>query len=791
MNKINKRNFHKLSVWTVAAVLFMSACSNGDDINSLINREDSLETVLKDLQQAFDNSKIISSVSPFEQDYKGYLIAFSDGSAIKVKDGEADPDDQYRVTPFIKIDMEGYWIVSYDDCLSYTRLTDNNGAVVSAHDYNVKVGLIDDKYVINLYNPADPDNIVESIKTTYLPDFGDIVQSVVENQQDRVMVITMADGSVFPFSLDIQYPTGIVLLTDNVVISPEDKQTSFEFRLNPSNAYMNFAYAGDNANLQLDMISTTRSETAESFVTIPENYRIVDVVPSVNEDGKILVGQYTVTIEAYDTYTKGRDKVSLVLTTKDGKGNQVKLSSSLMTIEYGHIPYIGGINVADIDATRYDASTYYVKLPYDINASSLPVKFETKSNIIVGGQENPTTVDLSNPVTITAYLEDKSCEYSLIACYSELPVVYVNTPAPVTSKENWVKKSTIQIANAGEYNAIYEDAQLKGRGNTTWSYPKKPYAVKLDKKGDLLGMPKHKRWCLLANWLDRTNIRNEVAYEIGRRLPGLEWTPRGRFVDMVYNGKYVGNYYLCEQIKIDSNRVNIDELDEGDISGDNLTGGYLLELDSYFDEVNKFRSNLLNLPVNFKDPDEDILQPEQFAYMQNYFNNMESLLSTHHPFSEIEALLDVDSYIDWWLLHELTGSGEPNHPKSSYMYKKRKGKLYAGPVWDFDWGTYRDNGSSWKIKNAIWYQSLFKYSEFVEKVKERWELNKAKLATIPEYIDELAEKLWESVENDEKMWPITQVVNGDEELSFRESILRLKSNYINRYNWIDQNISKL
>ncbi len=184
---------------------------------------------------------------------------------------------------------------------------------------------------------------------------------------------------------------------------------------------------------------------------------------------------------------------------------------------------------------------------------------------------------------------------------------------PITSKDIWLEGTEIFITNAGEENTLFENAQIRGRGNSTWECPKKPYAIKLDKKAEVLGMPKHKRWVLLANYFDKSCLRNSIAFEIARRSSGLEWTPRGYHVDVVLNGVMLGNYYLCEQIKVDENRVNLNE-------------GYLLELDKHFDEVNKFYSPIRNKPFMIKEPDEDELTTEQFSYIQNYVSTIETAL---------------------------------------------------------------------------------------------------------------------------------------------------------------------
>ncbi len=450
---------------------------------------------------------------------------------------------------------------------------------------------------------------------------------------------------------------------------------------------------------------------------------------------------------------------------------------------------ISGITVDGISAAQVNDSTFYVRLPYGTDTRSLPVEIDAACAVSVGGISSPVSIDLSNPLTLTASVGEDSRTYSLVAVFSDLPVVYVNTSGPVLNKTDWVKKSTMQIVNAGDYDAVYTTS-IRGRGNSTWAYPKKPYAIKLDEKSSVLGMPKHKRWCLLANWMDRTNIRNDIAFKIGSVFSALEWTPQGRFVDLVYNGEMMGTYYLCEQIKVDKNRVNIDELKAGDVDESSVTGGYLLEFDEYFDEVYKFKTWKLSLPVNLKSPDEDV--PDvQFSYIQNYVNNVEQKLAAKAPYSEIESLIDIDSYADWWLAYELIACDEPNHPKSAYMYKKRGGKLYAGPLWDFDWGTFKAP-ARWLTKYSLWYRYLFTYKEFKSRLKERWAEHKAQLAEVTDYIDSVAQAIRESSVYDCSLWPLngSSDINGDESMSFDESVGLLKSNYVKRLYWIDENIEK-
>ena len=262
---------------------------------------------------------------------------------------------------------------------------------------------------------------------------------------------------------------------------------------------------------------------------------------------------------------------------------------------------------------------------------------------------------------------------------------------------DFVKDDVLTVYNANGTIDMTSTCGAKLRGNTSQEYPKKPFAIKLTGDNKILNMPAHKRWVLLANWMDRTLMRNDVAFEIARRT--MTWAPRGKFVELYLNGKHQGNYYLCEQIKVDENRVDV---------GDD---GYIFEFDTYgpSDEINYFYSPVKNYPVTIKEPDEDEITSwdhPRFLEAQDCIGNVEQLLesdkSKHARWTEITELIDVTSYIDWWIVHELTFNYEPNHPKSCYMHNKGNGKLCAGPVWDFDWGTFRKGVEYMIVNESLW-----------------------------------------------------------------------------------------
>lgn len=456
----------------------------------------------------------------------------------------------------------------------------------------------------------------------------------------------------------------------------------------------------------------------------------------------------------------------------------------------------------DIDLTCNNGR-FTVKSPL-ISKPNLILSFETNGDkVLIGETEQisgETANDFSEPVTYKVVSASGSTqEYVVDITYSGLPVMYIKTAnnADIPSKhEDWLEGTEIKLYNT-DWEVDYEGTNdnIRGRGNSTWNYAKKPYALKLDSKAKILGMPKHKRWVLLANWMDRTMMRNRIAFAVAMKTD-LAWTPHGEFVELFVNGVHKGNYYLCEHIKIDENRVNIDELDDT-----KTDSGYMMELDTYYDEVNKFRSQYYNLPYMFKDPDE--VNNTQFDFLQKYVNDMEASLKDNTKFAarEYTNYIDMDSFADWWLVHEITGNAEPRHPKSSYMHKDKGGKFHMGPVWDFDWETFKPNTSDKLILkdtySCLYYARLFQDSQFKAKVKEQWNKHEAGFRDIITFIESEGERLKGSDAMNHEMWPITLdspgcqgLVNGDEGMTFEEAVTRMKNAYSQKLEYMDQQISK-
>lgn len=510
-------------------------------------------------------------------------------------------------------------------------------------------------------------------------------------------------------------------------------------------------------------------------------------------------GKYRIGIRDLGKGEKYIDKVRFVLKTITDEGTK-KICSEEFTLEFS------GYSISSLAFLKKDNPTALITdfnlslnssqitltSPY-ITSPELALSFKTDAaKVLVGDVEQisgKTINDFSKPVTysfVSALGEVQ--KYTIQVKHSGLPVVVINTPggAEIPPKtEDWLADATLTIYNTDATIGYAGTTGIRGRGNSTWKYPKKPYALKLDSKAEILGMPKHKRWVLLANWLDRTLLRNHVSFRIAMQTD-LAWTPRGEFVEVVLNGRHIGNYYLCEHIKVDKNRVDIHELEETDVDG-----GFMMEIDTYYDEPFKFKSAKRQFPYMFKDPDE--VNDAQFAFMRDFIDNLEGALYDKSRFAarEYADYLDVDSFVDWWITYELTGNTETKHPKSTYVYKDKGGKLKAGPVWDFDWKTYRLNNEEWVTRTHLYYDVLFTDPVFVAAVKERWNLYEPKLRAIPEFIEAEAQRIRNSEEMNHQMWPVTQNTNEDINLSFSEAVARMKMSYEAKLEFMDKGIADL
>lgn len=412
-------------------------------------------------------------------------------------------------------------------------------------------------------------------------------------------------------------------------------------------------------------------------------------------------------------------------------------------------------------------------------------------------------------------LEDQKQQEDENARLQNIPVVRITTVggAGIYDKKNYVD-GTITITDPEKmYSGATEfkaDMGIRGRGNSTWGWPKKPWKVKLDEKASLLGMPADKEWALLANYSDRTLLRNIVAMKLSE-ICGFSWTPRMRSVEVYLNDAYQGVYNLCEHKKISKDRVNIDVVGEGDNEGEAVTGGYYLEMEENQDETTCWWTGM-GVPMMFSDPEEPT--SAQYEYMTGLIDDFEKALQSDSfadPSVGYAAYIDVDSFINYYIVQELTKNVDGNLRKSSFITKERGKKMEMYHLWDFDLtlgncgympGGVGNGPEGFWIKDYAsnstygggWFYRLFDDPAFVEAVQDRWNELLPEFENIPDFIDDQAFSLEPARKRNFVKWNIDQSVDWvmfPSLGSYEKEVQYLKDFYSQRLQWLTRELNKL
>ncbi|MBQ9851525.1 MAG: CotH kinase family protein [Ruminiclostridium sp.] len=398
--------------------------------------------------------------------------------------------------------------------------------------------------------------------------------------------------------------------------------------------------------------------------------------------------------------------------------------------------------------------TNYLFLPAFADLTALTLSFQGDA-VTVAGDAASAEVTSGQPFDLTALFAqvpadgrwtvtltqgEQSLELTVMQSAS-IGSVYLTSADPEKDRA-WVELDKDKNKAKGEILYLRADGstvyagelkQIKGRGNSTWAYPKKPYQIKLDEKFDLLeaGEASESTWILLANYCDPTLIHNTVTFDLAQKV-GLAYTPNSAPVDLYYDGEYRGSYLLCEKTEVGEGRVDIHDL-EGDIEDANpqvedlddcatargttaagkpcqyvtgltapkdISGGYLLEMDFQaraMEEKSWFATTAGCYLVS-KSP--EYLPQEAMAYISGLYQAFEDAVMNGgtHPVTgkDYTEYVDLDSLVKCFLMLELSQDGDA-FQSSTYFYKPAgEGKLYAGPLWDFDsaYGTYYLNYSA-------------------------------------------------------------------------------------------------
>lgn len=391
------------------------------------------------------------------------------------------------------------------------------------------------------------------------------------------------------------------------------------------------------------------------------------------------------------------------------------------------------------------------------------------------------------------------------------------------SSDNNMVLGNIEVFNNGEINKITDKPEMKSsvlvryRGNSSIYFSKKGYLLKLvDENGNdndekMLGMERDNEWVLHGPFLDKTLMRNYIAYNLAGKIMG--YAPNTRYCELYVNDKYQGLYLLCESISRSKSRVNINKYDSrlndfGYIVCVDDKEGDIKEI-STFSEYTHILENTTSLKIIY--PGRKIITDKVKEYIKSDFSKFERALYSYDfndPDKGYKKYIDVDSFVDYYIFQEFMEINDMGY-RSTYLYKEKGGKIVMGPVWDYNnalnnFFTEIDP-ERMQYTDRLWYSQLLKDKDFVDRVVKRYrELRKTTLNEdyLLNYIDSVREYLGPAIDRNFEVWGFSfdqSKLNLREKLyplsrnieSYDEAINQLKDEIIKRGRWLDDNIDTL
>ncbi len=439
-----------------------------------------------------------------------------------------------------------------------------------------------------------------------------------------------------------------------------------------------------------------------------------------------------------------------------------------------------------------------------------PSNGETTGSQTSGKQNIPAPEigTTTNQEYVTEPQKNTEPETQKVEYQYKIPAIYIDTEnkVPITSNSLTVEATlTLDGRNTGYVNMGANAIKIRGRGHSTWKLDKKPYQIKFEEKTSVMGMTEAKRYILLANYSDKSLLRNHTAFAMAKTLNNLPFVPHAEPVDVYLNGTYMGVYSICEKIEMKKGRV---EVEMGDETSANT--GYLLEVGGFDDEDDGYAFNTDCLKdVVVKTPEYELINAEQKKYIEQYVKDAEKAVK---KLSNYEEYIDIPSLIDWFILHELTYNLDSCFNKSCYMVKAANGKLQMGPPWGFDtafgnfiydnpnydgWASVGSSDGSSYIKET-WMNYLLSDSKFNTKLKQRWAEKKDTLVnTALAEIETTKNKIYKSQMDNFKLWDIWNMKIGNAsdaataQKTFDAQTEYLKNFIKNRKQWMDNAINNL
>lgn len=409
---------------------------------------------------------------------------------------------------------------------------------------------------------------------------------------------------------------------------------------------------------------------------------------------------------------------------------------------------------------------------------------------------------------------------------TELPVIRVHVPLPgITSKKIYTKtKFDIYRpgSDEGRWSAADAEIEIRGRGNSTWGLPKKPYRIKFPEKFSPIGLnhAKAKSWVLLAHDMDKSLLRNHIAFELSRILfnsaegyhdkAALMFTPCSQMVNVYSGDSYYGVYQMSDQMEVTKGRINLDKLVAADGSDPNkISGGHLIETNIHHDEGYpvSFTSSR-GIYMDHKYPKDDDMDISQYKYMEDFIRKAEAALYSSNftdPTVGWRKWFDEKALADYIIVKEF--AGDMDGYTSTYFYKRRGvDKIFFGPIWDLDKGWNNDkrtpHGNTLTqlmifggfymppYINPDWFHRFWQDAGFRKFVGARWAAKKDELkAKVLSELEQKPQQMRKAIEANFSVWPFYYQYSGEANMpakTYELEIERMKQLTEQRANLLDR-----
>ncbi|MBN2699383.1 MAG: CotH kinase family protein [Bacteroidales bacterium] len=523
--------------------------------------------------------------------------------------------------------------------------------------------------------------------------------------------------------------------------------------------------------------------------------------------------------------------------------NTAEIDSVILDIDYddAYVAYLNGQVIArsynietDYPAYNYTPTGWHEAVmftggqPERVGIPRSVIKEGDNTLAIQGINMEPTSTDFSLAPFLHIRRDGAGILYSEVPQWfvepdpefeSNLPIMVIETEGggSITDEPKINAHMGIIYNGPGErnhqndpYNEYNGSIGIELRGHSTSDFPKKPYNFETrDDLGEnldvsLLGMPEENDWVLRASYIDHTFIRNPLSGHMSRQTG--RWASNTRHVELILNGEYQGIYILMEKLKRDKNRVDIATLDSTEISGEDITGGYIWEITGFEEHFGERRT--IAYP-KIKD-----IHPLQLAYIKSVDDAFRNKMRVEYdiyanPDTGYVAHIDVASFIYEAIVQEAMRNSDA-YGWSGYYHKDKNGPINAGPVWDFDQSagnsSFPDDGiiDLWlyehpgKGGNPFYWPLLFNEPFFRYSVSLRWKELRAgpfRTETLLAYVDSIADLLSEAEAREFEKWPVLgkyiwrETIGYQDRDTYRREVGYLKNFLTQRWAWMDQQLS--